>query len=98
MTKLVLLRHSESTWNEETRFTGWTDVDLSQKGLAEAKRPGQTLKAEGFTFDSGVTSVLKRAIRTMWIALKGRACGPILASHQSWPGVCLIFHLERRRR
>jgi 2,3-bisphosphoglycerate-dependent phosphoglycerate mutase len=69
MTKLVLLRHGESTWNEENRFTGWTDVDLSQKGLTEAKRAGQTLKAEGFTFDSAFTSVLKRAIRTLWIAL-----------------------------
>jgi 2,3-bisphosphoglycerate-dependent phosphoglycerate mutase len=69
MTKLVLLRHGESTWNEENRFTGWTDVDLSQKGLTEAKRAGQTLKAEGFTFDIAFTSVLKRAIRTLWIAL-----------------------------
>jgi 2,3-bisphosphoglycerate-dependent phosphoglycerate mutase len=69
MTQLVLLRHGESTWNEENRFTGWTDVDLSQKGLTEAKRAGQTLKAEGFTFDSAFTSVLKRAIRTLWIAL-----------------------------
>jgi 2,3-bisphosphoglycerate-dependent phosphoglycerate mutase len=69
MTKLVLLRHGESTWNEENRFTGWTDVDLSKKGLAEAKRAGQTLKAEGFTFDIAFTSVLKRAIRTLWITL-----------------------------
>jgi 2,3-bisphosphoglycerate-dependent phosphoglycerate mutase len=69
MTKLVLLRHGESTWNEENRFTGWTDVDLSMKGLAEAKRAGQKLKAEGFTFDIAFTSVLKRAIRTLWIAL-----------------------------
>jgi 2,3-bisphosphoglycerate-dependent phosphoglycerate mutase len=69
MTKLVLLRHGESTWNEENRFTGWTDVDLSMKGLAEAKRAGQKLKAEGLTFDIAFTSVLKRAIRTLWIAL-----------------------------
>jgi 2,3-bisphosphoglycerate-dependent phosphoglycerate mutase len=69
MTQLVLLRHGESTWNEENRFTGWTDVDLSQKGLTEAKRAGQTLKAEGLTFDIAFTSVLKRAIRTLWIAL-----------------------------
>jgi 2,3-bisphosphoglycerate-dependent phosphoglycerate mutase len=69
MTKLVLLRHGESTWNEENRFTGWTDVDLSMKGLAEAKRAGQRLKAEGLTFDIAFTSVLKRAIRTLWIAL-----------------------------
>jgi 2,3-bisphosphoglycerate-dependent phosphoglycerate mutase len=69
MTKLVLLRHGESTWNEENRFTGWTDVDLSMRGLAEAKRAGQKLKAEGLTFDIAFTSVLKRAIRTLWIAL-----------------------------
>ena len=65
MMKLILLRHGESTWNEENRFTGWTDVDLSQKGLAEAKRAGQMLKAEGFTFDVAFTSVLRRAIRTL---------------------------------
>ena len=69
ITKLVLLRHGESTWNEENRFTGWTDVDLSKKGLAEARRAGQTLMAEGFTFDIAITSVLKRAIRTLWISL-----------------------------
>jgi 2,3-bisphosphoglycerate-dependent phosphoglycerate mutase len=67
--KLVLLRHGESTWNKENRFTGWTDVDLSEKGLAEAKRAGETLKVEGFTFDLAFTSVLKRAIRTLWITL-----------------------------
>ena len=69
MFKVVLLRHGESTWNEENRFTGWTDVDLSQKGLAEAKRAGQMLKAEGYTFDVAFTSVLKRAIRTLNLAL-----------------------------
>ena len=69
MMKLILLRHGESTWNEENRFTGWTDVDLSKKGLAEAKRAGQILKAEGLTFDVAFTSVLKRAIRTLWITL-----------------------------
>ena len=69
MTKLVLLRHGESTWNKENRFTGWTDVDLSDKGREEAKRAGQILKAEGFTFNMAYTSVLKRAIRTLWIAL-----------------------------
>lgn len=69
MTKLVLLRHGESTWNKENRFTGWTDVDLSEKGREEAKRAGQILKAEGFTFDIAYTSVLKRAIRTLWMAL-----------------------------
>jgi 2,3-bisphosphoglycerate-dependent phosphoglycerate mutase len=69
MPKLVLLRHGESTWNRENRFTGWTDVDLSEQGVAEARRAGQTLKAEGLTFDVAFTSVLKRAIRTLWIAL-----------------------------
>jgi len=69
MFKVVLLRHGESTWNEENRFTGWTDVDLSQRGLAEAKRAGQMLKAEGYTFDITFTSVLKRAIRTLNLAL-----------------------------
>jgi 2,3-bisphosphoglycerate-dependent phosphoglycerate mutase len=69
MYSLVLLRHGESTWNQENRFTGWTDVDLSEKGLVEANRAGETLKAEGFTFDVAYTSVLKRAIRTLWITL-----------------------------
>ena len=69
MTKLVLLRHGESTWNKENRFTGWTDVDLSEKGRQEAKEAGQVLKKEGYTFDVGHTSVLKRAIRTLWAIL-----------------------------
>jgi 2,3-bisphosphoglycerate-dependent phosphoglycerate mutase len=69
MYKVVLLRHGESEWNRENRFTGWTDVDLSEKGLKEAKAAGQLLKAEGYTFDVAYTSVLKRAIRTLWIAL-----------------------------
>lgn len=69
MRKLVLIRHGESTWNKENRFTGWTDVDLSEKGRLEAKEGGQVLKAEGYTFDVAYTSVLKRAIRTLWIAL-----------------------------
>jgi 2,3-bisphosphoglycerate-dependent phosphoglycerate mutase len=69
MTKIVLLRHGESIWNKENLFTGWTDVDLSEQGKAEAKRSGELLKAEGFTFDVAFTSVLKRAIRTLWIAL-----------------------------
>jgi 2,3-bisphosphoglycerate-dependent phosphoglycerate mutase len=67
--KLVLLRHGESTWNKENRFTGWTDVDLSEKGIAEAKESGEVLKKEGYTFDIAFTSVLKRAIRTLWITL-----------------------------
>jgi 2,3-bisphosphoglycerate-dependent phosphoglycerate mutase len=69
MTKLVLLRHGESTWNKENRFTGWTDVDLSERGYEEANQAGQLLKAEGYTFDIAYTSVLKRAIRTLWIVL-----------------------------
>lgn len=69
MKKLVLLRHGESTWNEENRFTGWTDVDLTERGRAEARRAGRLLKEEGFQFDFAYTSVLKRAIRTLWIVL-----------------------------
>jgi 2,3-bisphosphoglycerate-dependent phosphoglycerate mutase len=69
MYKLVLVRHGESVWNKENRFTGWTDVDLSEKGLAEAHQAGKTLKEEGFVFDVAYTSVLKRAIRTLWIVL-----------------------------
>ena len=69
MYKLVLLRHGESTWNKENRFTGWTDVDLSDKGREEAAEAGRLLKAEGFVFDQAYVSVLKRAIRTLWIAL-----------------------------
>jgi 2,3-bisphosphoglycerate-dependent phosphoglycerate mutase len=69
MKKLVLLRHGESVWNKENRFTGWTDVDLSQKGLEEAKKAGQLLKQEGYVFDLAYTSVLKRAIRTLWLTL-----------------------------
>ena len=70
LNKLVLLRHGESTWNKENRFTGWTDVDLSEKGIAEAHHAGQILKSEGFVFDIAFTSVLKRAIRTLWIVLE----------------------------
>ena len=70
MYKLVLLRHGESTWNRENRFTGWTDVDLSEKGVEEAKQAGQVLKKEGFLFDLAFTSLLKRAIRSLWIALE----------------------------
>ncbi len=71
MYKLVLLRHGESTWNSENRFTGWTDVDLSEKGFQEAQEAGRVLKAEGYTFDLAYTSVLKRAIRTLWLTLDG---------------------------
>lgn len=67
--KLVLLRHGESTWNKENKFTGWTDVDLSEKGVEEAKEAARLLKKEGFIFDVSFTSVLKRSIRTLWIVL-----------------------------
>lgn len=69
MHKLVLVRHGESIWNKENKFTGWTDVDLSEKGKEEAKKGGQTLKKEGYIFDVAYTSVLKRAIRTLWSVL-----------------------------
>ncbi len=67
MYKVVLVRHGESTWNKENRFTGWTDVDLSEKGFDEAKKAGKYLKEKGFVFDLAYTSVLKRAIRTLWL-------------------------------
>ncbi len=69
MIKMVLLRHGESEWNKENRFTGWTDVDLSEKGTAEAHDGGKLLREGGYLFDVAYTSVLKRAIRTLWIAL-----------------------------
>ncbi|MFX0021971.1 MAG: 2,3-diphosphoglycerate-dependent phosphoglycerate mutase [Candidatus Hermodarchaeota archaeon] len=69
MYKLVLLRHGESTWNKENRFTGWTDVDLSGKGIQEAKEAAKLLIEGGYTFDIAYTSVLKRGIRTLWIVL-----------------------------
>ncbi|MBX3244808.1 MAG: 2,3-diphosphoglycerate-dependent phosphoglycerate mutase [Acidobacteria bacterium] len=69
MHKIVLIRHGESQWNKENRFTGWKDVDLSEKGREEAKAAGQLLKNEGFTFDEAYSSVLKRAIRTLWTIL-----------------------------
>jgi 2,3-bisphosphoglycerate-dependent phosphoglycerate mutase len=69
MLRLVLLRHGESTWNKENRFTGWTDVDLSEKGRTEASEAGRLMVAEKFEFDVAYTSVLKRAIRTLWMTL-----------------------------
>jgi len=69
MHTLVLLRHGESTWNKENRFTGWTDVDLSAKGIEEAPQAGQALREKGYDYDIAYTSVLKRAIRTLWIVL-----------------------------
>lgn len=70
MYKVVLLRHGESVWNKENRFTGWTDVDLSEKGLEEARIAGRTLKKEGYIFDIAFTSYLKRAVKTLWITLE----------------------------
>ena len=70
MKKIVLLRHGESTWNKENRFTGWTDVGLSEKGMQEARDAGRLLKKEGYVFDVAFTSVLSRAIKTLWTALE----------------------------
>src|SRR5215510_2339695 len=83
MHKLVLLRHGESVWNRENRFTGWTDVDLTEQGRAEAASAGRALLARGLTFDVAYTSVLKRAIRTLWIALDEMDLMWI-AVHRSW--------------
>src|SRR5512143_1645657 len=69
MMQLVLLRHGESLWNKENLFTGWIDIDLSEEGNVQARKAGELLRAGGFTFDIAFTSVLKRAIRTLWIAL-----------------------------
>jgi len=69
MKQIVLLRHGESAWNKENRFTGWTDVDLTPQGIAEAREAGRALREKGFVFDIAYTSVLKRAIRTLWLAL-----------------------------
>src|SRR5262245_30231242 len=83
MKKVVLLRHGESLWNQENRFTGWTDVGLTDKGVAEAQSAGKLLAAEGFAFDTAYTSVLKRAIKTLWIVLEAmdRMWIPV---HHSW--------------
>ena len=69
MYKIVFMRHGESTWNLDNRFTGWTDVDLTEKGIAEARHAGKLLQEAGFSFDLAYTSVLKRAIRTLWVTL-----------------------------
>ncbi len=83
MYKIVLLRHGESTWNQENRFTGWTDVGLTEKGMAEAVAAGQLLKQEGYEFDVAHTSVLRRAIKTLWTVLEqmDRMWIPV---HHSW--------------
>ena len=67
MIRMVLIRHGQSTWNKENRFTGWTDVDLTEQGVREAREAGAVLKEKGFTVDMAFTSVLKRSIRTLWI-------------------------------
>ena len=83
MKKIVLLRHGESAWNKENRFTGWTDVGLTPKGVEEAVAAGRTLKQEGYEFDTAFTSVLSRAIKTLWLALEemDRMWIPV---HLSW--------------
>ncbi|HVS25979.1 MAG TPA: 2,3-diphosphoglycerate-dependent phosphoglycerate mutase [Burkholderiales bacterium] len=83
MKKLVLLRHGESTWNKENRFTGWTDVELSEKGLEEAQAVGQILRQNGFAFDVAYTSLLKRAIKTLWLMLEAMELMWI-PIHHSW--------------
>jgi 2,3-bisphosphoglycerate-dependent phosphoglycerate mutase len=88
MKKLVLLRHGESTWNKENRFTGWTDVDLTPKGVEEAQNSGRLLREGGFTFDIAYTSVLKRSIRTLWIVLD--------ELDQMWIPVNLTWRLNER--
>src|SRR5687768_17667346 len=88
MFRVVLLRHGESTWNQENRFTGWIDVDLTDKGRAEAREAGRPMAAERFEFDVAYTSVLKRAIRTLWIALD--------EMDQMWIPVNLSWRLNER--
>jgi 2,3-bisphosphoglycerate-dependent phosphoglycerate mutase len=83
MIKLVLLRHGESLWNLQNRFTGWTDVDLTPKGIEEAREAARLLQEEGYTFDVAHTSLLKRAIRTLWITLDGMDLMWIPV-HRSW--------------
>ena len=88
MPKVVLLRHGESTWNQENRFTGWTDVDLSSRGITEAQEAGRLLREGGYVFDVAYTSVLKRAIRTLWISLD--------ALDQMWIPVAKDWRLNER--
>ena len=83
MHRIVLLRHGESVWNMENRFTGWTDVGLTQRGVDEARRAGEALKEAGFAFDVAYTSVLKRAIKTLWLALEAMDLMWIPV-HHSW--------------
>src|SRR3989344_2474125 len=89
MYKLVLIRHGESTWNLENRFTGWTDVDLTPTGVSQAMSAGKLLKAEGYEFDLAFTSVLKRAIHTLWYTLDEMDC--------TWLPVVKDWRLNERR-
>ncbi|MDP6530490.1 MAG: 2,3-bisphosphoglycerate-dependent phosphoglycerate mutase, partial [Arenicellales bacterium] len=70
MKKLVLVRHGQSTWNQQNRFTGWVDVDLSERGIGEARAAGCALRDQGFVFDLAMTSYLKRSVRTLWLILE----------------------------
>jgi 2,3-bisphosphoglycerate-dependent phosphoglycerate mutase len=88
MYKIVLIRHGESTWNLENRFTGWTDVDLTPTGEAQARQAGRLLKAEGYEFDRAFTSVLRRAIRTLWLTLD--------EMERHWLPVTTTWHLNER--
>ena len=85
MHRLVLVRHGESDWNRENRFTGWTDVDLSARGLEEARAAGRLLRSEGFSFDLAFTSVLRRAIRTLWLLLDQKGLPWVPAATDSRP-------------
>ncbi len=86
--KVILLRHGQSQWNLENRFTGWTDVPLSDKGVEEARAAGKLLKAEGFSFDAAYTSTLKRAIKTLWLVLE--------EMDEMWIPVTKDWHLNER--
>jgi len=88
MFKLVMIRHGQSQWNLENRFSGWADVDLSEQGMAEAREAGRLLKQEGFAFDVAHTSVLKRAVRTLW--------GVLDALDRMWLPVCTDWRLNER--
>jgi broad specificity phosphatase PhoE len=90
MKTIVLLRHGESTWNQENRCTGWTDVGLNEKGLAEAKAAGALLRDEGYAFDLAFTSVLNRAIKTLWVVLE--------ETNRMWIPVIHSWRLNERRR
>ena len=86
--KVIFLRHGQSQWNLENRFTGWTDVPLSDKGVEEARAAGKLLKAEGFSFDAAYTSTLKRAIKTLWLVLE--------EMDEMWITVVKDWHLNER--